>query len=50
MRGYGLSNVKEVIDKQKGSMEISDAPDGGTVFSIFFPKVKGADEYESDGQ
>ncbi|WP_281974723.1 ATP-binding protein [Halobacillus litoralis] len=41
MRGYGLANVKEVVDKLKGTMEITAADEGGTVFSIFIPKHRG---------
>ncbi|WP_079479099.1 ATP-binding protein [Halobacillus salinus] len=42
MRGYGLANVKEVVERLGGTMEISN--EEGTVFSIFLPKGGRNDE------
>lgn len=37
-RGYGLFNVKEMVDSLEGTMEISPNPQGGTIFTIYLPK------------
>ncbi|AKG03747.1 ATPase [Salimicrobium jeotgali] len=40
MRGYGLWNVQQIIDKLGGTIEILDNTGGGTVFSVFLPKER----------
>ncbi|WP_080873876.1 ATP-binding protein [Oceanobacillus timonensis] len=37
-RGYGLFHVYETVKKYRGEMEITSPADGGTVFSLYFPK------------
>lgn len=37
-RGYGLTNLKKVVDDLQGSVEIQRPKGGGAVFSIFLPK------------
>ncbi len=39
-RGYGLSNVKEIIDELGGTFEISQPSGGGTAFTIFLQKQR----------
>ncbi|WP_078410228.1 ATP-binding protein [Priestia abyssalis] len=38
-RGYGLANVKEMVDILKGSIEIAHRKGGGTIFTIYLPKT-----------
>jgi CitB family two-component system sensor histidine kinase CitS len=40
-RGYGLSNVNEIVKDLGGSLEVGESASGGTIFSIFIPKEKG---------
>lgn len=37
-RGFGLSTVKEAVAELDGGIEFANLKDGGTVFTIFFPK------------
>lgn len=37
-RGYGLFNVKEVVEKLNGSIEVNVNKNHGTTFSVFLPK------------
>lgn len=39
-RGYGLANVKEEVEHLEGSIELTSAENGGTVFSVFLPKER----------
>ncbi len=39
-RGYGLANVKEVVEKLNGVIEIHNGEEGGAVFSIYIPKIE----------
>ncbi|MEQ6378196.1 sensor histidine kinase [Bacillaceae bacterium S4-13-56] len=43
-RGFGLSIVKEIVDDLQGTIEIQSDKDGGTVFSVFIPKVLGKEQ------
>ena len=38
-RGYGLSNVKEIVDELHGTIEVQNQKKGGAIFSIFIPKT-----------
>ncbi|ARI76408.1 ATP-binding protein [Halobacillus mangrovi] len=40
-RGFGLSNVDDIVSELGGSLEVGKSESGGTVFSIFIPKEKG---------
>ncbi len=37
-RGYGLSNVKEMVDSLQGTIEITNQKNGGAIFTIYLPK------------
>ncbi|MEI4619836.1 sensor histidine kinase [Bacillus cereus] len=37
-RGYGLSNVKEMVDSLQGTIEITNSKNGGAIFTIYLPK------------
>ncbi len=37
-RGYGLYNVRETVGQLGGTIECSNQPDGGAVFTVFLPK------------
>nr|WP_306798561.1 sensor histidine kinase [Oceanobacillus saliphilus] len=39
-RGYGLNIVKEAVEDLSGGIVFDHIPDGGTVFTVFFPKAK----------
>ncbi|MCF6138560.1 ATP-binding protein [Pseudalkalibacillus berkeleyi] len=39
-RGYGLSNVREIVQELDGTLEVSGTAGTGTVFSVFIPKQK----------
>lgn len=43
LRGYGLANVKEVVDQLGGTLEILNGDQSGAVFSIFLPKNPGGE-------
>ncbi|MFS0824296.1 ATP-binding protein [Bacillus sp. 1P02SD] len=36
-RGFGLWNVKTVVDKLNGSIEVANGKNGGAIFSVFLP-------------
>jgi two-component system, CitB family, sensor histidine kinase CitS len=38
-RGYGLANVKEMVDLLEGSIEITSPKNGGTIFTVYLPKA-----------
>ncbi|HET7578907.1 MAG TPA: sensor histidine kinase [Bacillales bacterium] len=38
-RGYGLANVKEILNDLEGTIEVENGPNGGAVFSVFIPKT-----------
>ncbi|MES5848059.1 MULTISPECIES: sensor histidine kinase [unclassified Bacillus cereus group] len=38
-RGYGLANVKEMVDLLEGTIEIQNEKNGGTIFTIYLPKT-----------
>jgi signal transduction histidine kinase len=35
--GLGLSIVSKIVDGHHGSIQVQNAPDGGAVFTLFFP-------------
>lgn len=37
-RGYGLFNVKEIVDRLEGTIEVSPNQVKGTIFTIYLPK------------
>ncbi|TKV48945.1 sensor histidine kinase [Bacillus sp. PIC28] len=37
-RGYGLANVKEMVDLLEGTIEIQNEKNGGAIFTIYLPK------------
>ncbi|KAB2498154.1 ATP-binding protein [Bacillus cereus] len=37
-RGYGLANVKEMVDLLGGTIEIQNEKNGGAIFTIYLPK------------
>ncbi|OLP64280.1 Sensor protein CitS [Bacillus pumilus] len=37
-RGYGLANVKEVLDELGGWIEVSNQKEGGAIFTVYIPK------------
>ncbi|WP_242225833.1 sensor histidine kinase [Bacillus cereus group sp. BfR-BA-01358] len=37
-RGYGLANVKEMVDVLEGTIEIQNEKNGGAIFTIYLPK------------
>lgn len=39
-RGYGLANVKEVVEEFKGFIEYSNLKNGGAVFTVYLPKER----------
>ncbi|MFC0525061.1 ATP-binding protein [Pontibacillus salicampi] len=43
-RGFGLSNVMDAIYHLEGSVEVNNAEEGGTVFSVFIPKQSSTKE------
>ncbi|WP_258871215.1 sensor histidine kinase, partial [Halobacillus trueperi] len=49
-RGYGLHNVREIVERLSGTMEVDNSADGGAVFSIFLPKHTGGGPDEGDDQ
>ncbi|MCU5597346.1 ATP-binding protein [Bacillus wiedmannii] len=38
-RGYGLANVKEMVDLLGGTIEIQNEKNGGAIFTIYLPKT-----------
>ncbi|GAB6615704.1 ATP-binding protein [Bacillus cereus] len=38
-RGYGLANVKEMVDLLEGAIEIQNEKNGGAIFTIYLPKT-----------
>ncbi|TKH84770.1 ATP-binding protein [Bacillus cereus] len=38
-RGYGLPNVKEMVDVLGGTIEIQNEKNGGAIFTIYLPKT-----------
>ncbi|CDQ19128.1 Sensor protein CitS [Halobacillus karajensis] len=50
LRGYGLANVREVIERRSGMMEVTNGEKGGAVFSIFLPKNTRGEADEGDDQ
>ncbi|MHA4200946.1 ATP-binding protein [Bacillus cereus] len=38
-RGYGLANVKEMVDVLEGIIEIQNEKNGGAIFTIYLPKT-----------
>jgi CitB family two-component system sensor histidine kinase CitS len=38
-RGYGLANVKEMVDLLQGTIEIQNEKNGGAIFTIYLPKT-----------
>ncbi|MDF9447807.1 ATPase [Bacillus toyonensis] len=38
-RGYGLANVKEMVDLLEGTIEIQNEKNGGAIFTIYLPKT-----------
>ena len=39
--GLGLSIVKDTVQRRKGSVEAANGPEGGAVFTVRWPEVKG---------
>ncbi|MGE6631698.1 ATP-binding protein [Bacillus sp. NPDC077027] len=37
-RGYGLANVKEVLDELGGWIEVTNKKEGGALFTVYIPK------------
>ncbi|BBP87791.1 hypothetical protein BsIDN1_14090 [Bacillus safensis] len=37
-RGYGLANVKEVLDELGGWIEVANQKEGGAIFTVYIPK------------
>ncbi|WP_353856391.1 sensor histidine kinase [Bacillus sp. Bos-x628] len=37
-RGYGLANVKEVLDELGGWIEVTNQKEGGAIFTVYIPK------------
>lgn len=37
-RGYGLANIKKMVDELGGSIEVYNQPEGGAIFSVYLPK------------
>lgn len=44
-RGYGLVNVQKVVEDLYGNIEIKKSNDGGTIFTIFIPKMPKEEDY-----
>jgi len=42
--GLGLSIVSKIIDGHHGSIRVENAPEGGAVFTIFFPLEETAEQ------
>ncbi|MCD7034285.1 sensor histidine kinase [Metabacillus sp. GX 13764] len=40
-RGYGLSNVKEMVENLNGVIEVKNGEEAGAIFTIYIPKTKG---------
>ncbi|WP_424767700.1 ATP-binding protein [Paenibacillus sp. sgz302251] len=40
-RGFGLSNVKQVVQQLRGTISFHNRSEGGSVFTVVIPKVKG---------
>ncbi|WP_445478787.1 ATP-binding protein [Lysinibacillus irui] len=41
-RGYGLFNVKQIVDSLGGTVEVNNDKEGGAIFTVFLPKkIKG---------
>ncbi|HWO96529.1 MAG TPA: sensor histidine kinase [Bacillus sp. (in: firmicutes)] len=38
-RGYGLANMKEMVDSLNGSIEITNPKKGGAIFTVYLPKT-----------
>lgn len=38
-RGYGLANVKEMVDLLEGTIEIQNEKNGGAIFTMYLPKT-----------
>jgi signal transduction histidine kinase len=45
--GLGLSIVSKIIDGHHGTIHVENAPEGGAVFTLFFPLEEVAQEMES---
>lgn len=39
-RGYGLANVKEIVENLNGDIEVHNGENGGAIFSVYIPKTK----------
>ncbi|GGA42752.1 ATP-binding protein [Psychrobacillus lasiicapitis] len=37
-RGYGLFNVKSIVGSLGGTIEVSNEPNGGSIFTVYLPK------------
>lgn len=44
--GLGLSVVRSLVDDMGGMIRVEPNPDGGTIFSLFFPSVRGVGHEE----
>ena len=42
-RGLGLAIVREAVEIHRGTIEIADAPEGGTLMRVWLPEVEGTD-------
>jgi two-component system, CitB family, sensor histidine kinase CitS len=38
-RGYGLYNVKRIVDSLHGDIDVINGKEGGAIFTVFLPKV-----------
>jgi two-component system, NtrC family, sensor histidine kinase HydH len=48
--GLGLSIVSKIIDGHHGSIRVENAPEGGAVFTIFFPLEESGGQTETEEQ
>jgi len=37
-RGYGLFNVKQIVESLGGTVEVKNDKHGGAIFTVFLPK------------
>ncbi|MFD2213062.1 sensor histidine kinase [Metabacillus endolithicus] len=37
-RGYGLYNVKRIVDALNGNIDVINGKEGGAIFTVFLPK------------